>query len=51
MAIEQKERYVVTMTDKSMKNVVAQSYQEVIQLFGEENIEKIEKLPYEEVKG
>ena len=50
MAIEQKERYIVRMIDGSAKTCVAASYQEVIMLFGEENIVSIEKLHYEEVK-
>ena len=50
MAIEQKERYNVTMADGTMKTAVCSSFQEVLQLFGEENVEKIEKLDFEEVK-
>ena len=50
MAIEQKERYVVTLTDGTMKTCVLQSFQEALHLFGEENVTKIEKLDYEEVK-
>lgn len=48
MAIEQKERYIVTLEDKRRVNVVAASFQECLAMFGEEQVEKIEKLPYEE---
>ena len=48
MAIEKKELYVVTLEDGRQVNAVVSSFAEVVQLFGEENIEKIEKLPYEE---
>ena len=50
MAIEQKERYIVELEDGSRKNVVAASFQECIAMFGEENVTKIVKLDYEEVK-
>ena len=50
MAIEQKERYIVTMVDGTRVNVVASTYQEVIQMYGEENVTMIKKLDYEEVK-
>lgn len=50
MAIEQKERYVVEMIDGTRKTCVLSSFQEVLALFGEENVTKIEKLDYEEVK-
>jgi len=50
MAIEQKELYVVKMRDGKIVNAVCQSYQEVVQMFGEENIEQIEKHEYEEPK-
>ena len=49
MAIEQKERYIVTMNDGKQINAVAATFTECIQMFGEENIEKIEKLGYKEV--
>lgn len=48
MAIEQKERYIVTMKDGEGATVLAESFAECIQLFGEENIQKMEKLDYEE---
>ncbi len=48
MAIEQKERYIVRMVDGTSKNVVAATYQEVIMMFGEENIVSIGKLHFEE---
>lgn len=50
MAIEQKEIYVVRFEDGTAKNVVAATYQEVIQMYGEENIVSICKLNYEEDK-
>ena len=50
MAIEQKERYIVTLEDKRRVNVVAASFQECLAMFGEEQVEVIEKLPYEEIK-
>ena len=50
MAIEQKERYIVTLTNGKRINALVQSIVECVQLYGEENIVKIEKLPYEEVK-
>lgn len=50
MAIEQKERYIVRLVDGRSINVVAATYQEVIQMYGEENIVSIGKLHYEEVK-
>ena len=48
MAIEQKERYIATLADGKQMNVVAATFQEVLQMFGEENVEKIEKLDYKE---
>lgn len=48
MAIEQKERYVVTMKDGRQVNAVAATFSECLQMFGEENVEKIEKLDYQE---
>lgn len=50
MAIEQKERYVVWMEDGRVLNTVASTYQEILQMFGEENVVKIEKLDYQEVE-
>lgn len=50
MAIEKKERYIVLMENGDSKTIVASTYQEVLAMFGEENIIKIEKLDYEEVK-
>ena len=46
--IEQKERYVVRMKDGKGATVVAQSFQECLQMFGEENVEMIRKMDYEE---
>ena len=48
MAIEMKELYVVKLTDGRIMNAVCQSFQEAVQMFGEENIEQIEKRDYEE---
>lgn len=48
MAIEQKERYVIEMKDGAGATILAKSFMECIQLFGEENILKMEKLDYEE---
>lgn len=50
MAIEQKERYLVDFEDGRRLTIVAASYQEVIQMYGEENVTKIEKLDYKEGK-
>ena len=50
MAIEQKERYIVEMEDGRLVNVVAASFQECLAMYGEENVTRIEKLSYEEVK-
>ena len=51
MAIEQKERYIVEMADGTRKTVVASTFQEVLQMFGEENVEKISKLEFnQEIK-
>lgn len=47
MAIEQKERYVVYTVDGMNKTVVASTFQECLQMFGEENVIRIEKLEYE----
>ena len=48
MAIEKKELYIVSLEDGRQANAVVSSFTEVEQLFGSENITKIEKLPYEE---
>ena len=48
--MDQKERYIVTMTDGRRINAVATSFSECLQMFGEENVEQIEKLDYQEVK-
>lgn len=51
MAIEQKERYVVELEDGRRLNVVAASFQEVLAMYGEENVEKISKLEFnQEIK-
>lgn len=47
MAIEQKERYIIELVDGRKVNAVCQSFRECIELYGEENITYIRKLPYE----
>ncbi len=44
MAIEQKERYIVTLTNGKKVNALVQSIVECVQLYGEENIVMIENL-------
>ena len=51
MAIEQKERYIVKLRDGNRINANVSSFLEVLQLYGEENVEMIEKLDYEEIKN
>ena len=51
MAIEQKERYVVTMEDGKRVNVVASTFQECLAMYGEGNVVMISKLDYQEVKA
>ena len=48
MAIEQKERYIIQMKDGAGATILAESFSECIRLFGEENIEMMKKLDYEE---
>ena len=48
MALEKKERYIVKMEDGKEANALCQSFKEVVELFGEENIVYIRKLDYEE---
>ena len=48
MAIEQKERYIVTLTNGKKVNALVQSIVECVQLYGEENIVKIENLDRKE---
>ena len=48
MAIEQKERYIVTLTNGKRINALVQSIMECVQLYGEENIVMIEKLDHPE---
>lgn len=48
MAIERKERYIVTMEDGTRINTVASTFQEVLLMFGEENVVMVTKLDYEE---
>ena len=50
MAIEQKERYIVTLEDGKRVNVVAATFQECLDMYGEENVVMISKLEYTEVK-
>ena len=47
MAVEQKERYIVYTVSGENKTVVASTFQEILQMFGEENVVRIEKLEYE----
>jgi hypothetical protein len=47
MAIEKKERYVVTMHDGTKMNVLAETFSEILRMYGEENIESIKKMDYE----
>lgn len=46
--MDQKERYIITLVDGTQKNALARTFAECIQMLGEENIIKIEKLDYEE---
>lgn len=46
--MEQKERYIVELEDGKRLNVLASTFQEVLAMFGEENVVKIEKLDNEE---
>lgn len=48
--MRQRERYIATLEDGRQANVLAYTFAEVIQMLGEENIVKIEKLDYEEVE-
>ena len=50
MAIEKKERYIVTMHDGTKMNVLAETFAEILRLYGEENIESIEKKDYNGVQ-
>ena len=50
MAIEQKERYIVYLENGERYNVIASTFQECLAMFGEENVARIEKMDYEEVK-
>lgn len=46
--MDQRERYIVTMEDGKQITAVAKTFSEILQMFGEENICRIEKLDYEE---
>ena len=46
----QRERYIATTTDGKQYNCIAATFTEVIQMLGEENLVKIEKLDYEEAQ-
>ena len=48
--MDQKEIYVVYFRDGTGANVIASTFQEVISMYGEENIERIEKRDYEEAE-
>ena len=45
--MDQKELYIVRFTDGTGMNILDSSYQEVLAMYGEERIEKMEKRPYE----
>lgn len=45
--MDQKELYIVMFSNGTGANVLASSYQEVLAMYREENIEKIEKKQYE----
>lgn len=47
--MDKKERYIVELEDGRQMNVLASTFQEVLQMFGEEPVVKIEKLDYQEV--
>ena len=51
MAIEQKERYIVQLSDGRSVNALAESFSECVQLYGEENIVYIRKLDYKDPEG
>lgn len=44
----QRERYIVGLEDGKRLTVIAATFQEVLQMFGEENVVTIEKLDYDE---
>lgn len=46
--MDQRERYIATLADGKRMNVVAATFQEVLQMLGEENVVSIEKLDYDE---
>lgn len=48
--LEKKERYIVTLKDGTQYNALCETFAECAQAFGEENVVKMEKLDYEEVK-
>ena len=50
MAIEKKERYIVELKNGTRLNIVASSYQECLQMEGEENVCMMKKLDYEEAE-
>lgn len=47
MAIEKKERYLVTLHDGTRMNVLAETFSEILRMYGEENVEEIKKMGYE----
>lgn len=50
MTMDQKEIYIVRFRDGTGMNAIASSFQEVIAMYDEENIERIEKKGYEEAE-
>jgi hypothetical protein len=44
MAIEKKERYIVTKNDGTKMNVLAETFSEILRMYGEEDIESIKKM-------
>lgn len=51
MAItDQKERYIITLTNGERITALASTFAECLLSFGEENVEKIEKLEYKGVE-
>ncbi len=45
-----RERYIATTTDGKQYNCIAATFMEVVQMLGEENLVKIEKLDFEEAQ-
>lgn len=45
--MDQKERYIVKLHDGTRLNVLASTFKEIIEMYGEENVEEIKKMEYE----